>query len=40
MASPITTAFHEVFLASREQATDIPNPIPKDLPKRPVMPGE
>ena len=39
MAGRITTAFHEAFLAAREQATGIPVPEPKALPKRPVMPG-
>ncbi|GGE02403.1 hypothetical protein GCM10011390_21590 [Aureimonas endophytica] len=39
MASRITTAFNEAFLAAREQATGIRIPEPTDLPKRPVMRG-
>lgn len=39
MAGRVSTAFHEALLAAREQATGIPNPSPKDLPKRPVMTG-
>jgi len=40
MAGRITTAFQEEFFAAREQATGIPNPLPTNLPRRPVMLGD